>query len=71
MKEQLRKELIMAAAIILGECAANKLEMDYTIVLHKYEIKTRSTDVIVYDNSNTKILRNNVAYNSNAINKHV
>lgn len=61
MEEQLRKELIMAAARILGEGAANKLEMAYTIVLHKYEIKTRSTDVIVYDNSNTKILRNYVA----------
>ena len=71
MEEHLRKELIMAAARILGEGAANKLEMAYTIVLHKYEIKIRSTDVIVYDNSNTKILRNYVTYNSNAINKHV
>ena len=61
MEEQLRKELIMAAARVLGENAANRLEMAITIVLHKYKVETKNTDVIVYDNSNTRILRNYVA----------
>lgn len=61
MEEQLRKELIMAAARVLGENAANRLEMAFTIVLHKYNVETKSTDVIVYDNSNVRILRNYVA----------
>ena len=61
MEEQLRKELIMTAARVLGENAANRLEMAFTIVLHKYKVETKSTDVIVYDDSNARILRNYVA----------
>lgn len=61
MEEQLRKELIMAAARVLGDNAANRLEMAFTIVLHKYKVETKSTDVIVYDNSNARILRNYIA----------
>ena len=61
MEEQLRKELIMAAARVLGDNAANRLEMAFTIVLHKYKVETKSTDVVAYDNSNARILRNYVA----------
>lgn len=61
MEEQLRKELIMAAANVLGEKAASKLEMAFTIVMHKYNVETKNTDIITYDNSNTRILKNYIA----------
>ena len=61
MEEQLRKELIMAVANVLGEKAASKLEMAFTIVLHKYNVETKNTDIITYDNSNTRILKNYIA----------
>ena len=35
MEEQLRKELIMAAAKVLGEDAASKLDMAFTFILYK------------------------------------
>lgn len=41
MEEQLRKELMMATANVLGEKAASKLEMAFTIVLHKYKVETK------------------------------
>ena len=61
MEEQLRKELMMATANVLGEKAASKLEMAFTIVLHKYKVETKNTDIIIYDNSNARILRNYIA----------
>lgn len=61
MEEQLRKELMMVTAGVLGENAANRLEMAFTIVLHKYKVEPKNTDVVVYDNSNARILKNYIA----------
>lgn len=61
MEEKLRKELMMAVSGVLGENAANRLEMAITIVLHKYKVEAKSTDIIEYDNSNARILKNYIA----------
>lgn len=61
MEEQLRKELMMAVIGVLGKDAANRLKMAFTIVLHKYKVESKSTDVVTYDNSNTRILKNYIA----------
>lgn len=61
MEEQLRQELLLATARVLGENSANKLEMTFTIILHKYEVKSKSTNIIEYDNSNARILKNYIA----------
>lgn len=61
MEEQLRKELIMAAAKVLGEDAANKLDMVFTCVIYKYRVESKQTDIVVYDNSNERILKNYIA----------
>jgi len=61
MEEQLRKELLMAVANVLGEEQANKLEMAFTVVLYKYEINNKQTELVVYDDSNTRIVKNYVA----------
>lgn len=61
MEEQLRKELIMAAAKVLGEDAANKLDMVFTCVIYKYKVDSKQTDIVLYDNSNERILKNYIA----------
>lgn len=38
MEEQLRKDLLMAVAKILGEDTANRLEVAFTMVLYKYKL---------------------------------
>lgn len=61
MKEQLRKELLIAATNILGEESAKKLETAFTFVLFKYKIEEETTNIIPYDDSNVTILRNYTA----------
>lgn len=61
MEEQLRKELIMAAARVLGEDTANKLDMAFTFILYKYKVESKQTDIVLYDNSNERILKNYIA----------
>ena len=58
MEEQLRQELLMATAKILGEEATNKLDMVFSCIIHKYKIESEQTDIVVYDNSNERILKN-------------
>lgn len=61
MEEQLRKDLLMAVAKILGEDTANRLEVAFTMVLYKYKVENKSTDIVVYDDSNNRIIKNYVA----------
>lgn len=61
MEEQLRKDLLMAVAKILGEDTANRLEVAFTMVLYKYKVEGKSTDIVVYDDSNNRIIKNYVA----------
>lgn len=61
MEEQLRKDLLMAVTKILGEDTANRLEVAFTMVLYKYKVEGKSTDIVVYDDSNNRIIKNYVA----------
>lgn len=58
MKEQLLRELLIATTTVLGEESANKLNMAFSCVLHKYHIEGEETQLITYDNSNITIIKN-------------
>ena len=61
MEEQLRQELLRAVMRMLGEEASNKLDMAFTLILHKYNVESKQTELVIYDDSNMKIVKNYIA----------
>ena len=61
MEEQLRQELLRAVMRMLGEEASNKLDMAFTLILHKYNVESKQTELAIYDDSNMKIVKNYIA----------
>ena len=61
MEEQLRQELLRTVMRMLGEEASNKLDMAFTLILHKYNVESKQTELAIYDDSNMKIVKNYIA----------
>lgn len=61
MEEQLRQELLRAVMRVLGEEASNRLDMTFSVILHKYNVENKQTEVAIYDDSNMRIVKNYIA----------
>lgn len=61
MEEQLRQELLRAVMRVLGEEASNRLDMVFSVILHKYNVENKQTEVAIYDDSNMRIVKNYIA----------
>lgn len=61
MEEQLRQELLRAVMRVLGEEASNRLDMAFSVILHKYNVENKQTEVAIYDDSNMRIVKNYIA----------
>lgn len=61
MEEQLRQELLRVVMRLLGEEASNRLDMAFTLILHKYNVESKQTELAIYDDSNMKIVKNYIA----------
>lgn len=61
MEEQLRQELLRTVMRVLGEEASNRLDMVFSVILHKYNVENKQTEVAIYDDSNMRIVKNYIA----------